>query len=222
MPAELPDGAHRYALSVDYQSFATNTPKQRAQLTPHAESGTEPAGSCRPAFQVTGHLDELPPEPAIEERGFWVSRRRVRFDYQIAGPRAASVELEGSLERTTTERVDPRARRAGKVTLQEGRIAYQEGHASLLRGGEPVGEVTLQGSALSVDWAGTRYVAATQGYGGRAVRRDDSLALYAKLDWGHWGVGERGFHVVADPSLACDEVERVVAVLLMSQLIAAE
>lgn len=220
VPTELPGDAPRYSLLVDYESFATNAPRQRVQLTPLSESG--PAGACRPSFRVTGQLDELPAEPAIEERGFWVSRRRGRFDYQIAGPRATGVELKGSVERTTTERVDRRAQRAGKVTVEDGRIAYEEGHGTLLRGGEPMGEVTLQGSALSVDWAGTHYVAATRGYGGRAVRRDGTLAVYAKLDWGHWGVGERAFHVVADPSLGCDELERAVSVLLMSQLFAAE
>jgi hypothetical protein len=219
VPAGMPEDAHHYSLVVDYQTFATDQAKRQVQLTP-LDAEAEGRGQCRPSFRVTGQREELPSAPATEERGFWVSRRQARFDYRVTGPGATDIQLAGTLERTMTQLADERAEKVGGVTVQSGPVAYQEGHGRLTHDGEPVGEVKLEGSAFSALWADTRYVAATQGYGGRAVRRDDALVLYSKLDWGHWGVGERAFHVVADPALDCEELGRMVAVLLMSQLFA--
>lgn len=221
VPAELPEHAPRYSLVVDYQSVAPEAPQRRVALTPLAEPGAGPASACHPSFRVTGKLDALPAAPPTEERGQWVARREQHFDYRVAGP-AASLELAGRLERTTTRRADERSRRAGPVSVEDGPVAYQEGHGTLRRGGQPVGEATLQGSTLRVDWEGTRYVTVPRGHGGHDVRRDDALAVYAALDWGHWGVGERAFHIAVDPSLACDELERALSVLLLAQLFAAE
>lgn len=222
VPAGMPADAHHYSLVVDYQTFATNKANRQVQLTPVEAEAAKGREQCRSSFRVSGELDELPAEPATEERGFWVSIHRARFDYRVTGtgPRATNIRLDGTLERTLTQRVDERAEKVGGVTVQSGAVAYQEGQGRLSRDGEPVGEVKLEGSAFSAQWADTRYVAATQGYGGRAVRRDDALVLYSKLDWGHWGVGERAFHVIADPALDCEELARMVAVLLMSQLFA--
>jgi hypothetical protein len=48
------------------------------------------------------------------------------------------------------------------------------------------------------------------------------MVSYAQLDGGHWGVGERAYHVAADPGLGCEQLQQVVSVLLMAQLFAGD
>lgn len=227
-PPELASDAHRYDLLVDYQSFATDQPKRRVGFTPAEDPDTSSPGPCRFAFDVTGTLKEEPSQPATREGELWVWRNSSRFDYRIEAPPTPRVELRGTLERTATERVDERALREleapppGAVTVDPDRVSARVGHGQLFFGGEPAGELELDSGALVLRWGEARYMAQPRGYAAREVRSDGVTVLYAKLDAGHWGVGERAYHVAVDPSLDCERLQRAVSVLLMAQLFAGD
>lgn len=224
-PPELARDAHRYSLLIDYQSFATDRPKRRVDFTPAEDTEAGQAGTCRFAFQVGGELDEHPSPPAVKDGELWVRRYTARFDYLIEAPPALRVQLGGTLERIVTNGREPpevEAPPPGAVTVEEWPVSSRRGHGQLTSAGEAVGELRLEEGTLHVQWNEALYRAEVRGYAGRAVRRDGVMLSYAKLDAGHWGVGERAYHVAVDPGLGCEPLQQVVSVLLMAQLFAGD
>lgn len=226
-PPELAYDAHQYSLLVDYQSFATDKPKRRVELTPADTEAGQP-GSCRFAFHVAGELHERPSPPATKQGELRVRHYPARFEYHIEAPPALRLQLAGTIERTVSERLDAeeppeiKAPPPGAITVEEGSVSSRLAQGQLSSGGEPAGELTLEDSTLEVQWSDARYRVEVQGYAGRAVHRDGVMVSYAKLDAGHWGVGERAYHVAADPSLECEQLQQVVSVLLIAQLFAGD
>ncbi len=222
-PPELAQDAHRYSLLVDHQSLSTEKPKRRAEFTPVADAETGRVGTCRFAFQVGGELEELPSGPASAEGELLVWRYPSRFVYRIEAPPGPRVEVQGTGERTVVELAgdgptEERVPMLGDVTVDPERVRSRAGQGELLFNGAPMGAVQRDDATLRVRWGDAEYVTVALSETERSVRRDETLVLYAKLDGGHWGVGERGFQVAADPSLECEPLQRVVSVLLLAQL----
>ena len=226
-PPELAYGAHRYSLLVDYQSFSTDKPKRRVDFRPVPDpENAAPPGTCRFAFQLAGEFDERPSEPAREDRGFLVWRYPSRFAYRIEAPPGPRLDLQGTGERVVIEQAGdgPTKEKAplGEVSVDQERVKAREGHGQLSSDGKTLGEIKRENAKLSVYWGDTLYLSDALSEAERSVRKDKEMVLYAKLDWGHWGVGERAFQVAADPSLDCEQLQRVVSVLLMAQLFTGE
>ena len=227
VPPELAQDAHRYSLLVDYQSFSTEKPRRRAEFTPVAGAETGRAGTCRFAFQVAGELEELPSGPASEEGELLVWRYPSRFVYHLDAPPGPRVEVQGTGERTVVELVgdgptEGRVPVLGDVTVDPERVRSRAGQAQLLFNGALMGAVKRENTTLRVHWGEEQYLTESLSETERSVRRGETMVFYAKLDAGHWGVGERAFHVAADPSLECEPLQRVVSVLLLAQLFTGE